>query len=52
MENKRIVELLDQIREDILRKANSGQWSEAVVFGMNKAVAIIDKYKNESEVVQ
>jgi hypothetical protein len=39
---------LDKIRAEIERKANSGQWSEAVVYGMKKSIVIIDKYR-ESE---
>lgn len=42
--------VLDKIREEIERKAHSGQWSDATMYGMLKAVAIIDKYKEESEV--
>jgi len=41
--------VLDKIRAEIERKANSGQWSEAVVYGMKKSIVIIDKYKAESE---
>ena len=41
---------LDKIKTEIERKAHSGQWSDATMFGMMKAVAIIDKYKAESEV--
>ena len=44
------VQVLDKIRSEIERKANSGQWSEAVVYGMKKSIVIIDKYKAESEV--
>jgi hypothetical protein len=40
--------ILDKIRAEIERKANSGQWSEAVVYGMKKSIVIIDKYR-ESE---
>lgn len=41
---------LDDVKAEISRKANSGQWSEAVVYGMAKAVAIIDNIgKAESE---
>ena len=43
-------EVLDKIRDEIERKAHSGQWSDATMYGMLKAVAIIDKYKTESEV--
>lgn len=41
--------VLDKIRDEIERKAHSGQWSDATMYGMLKAVAIIDKYKIESE---
>ena len=37
--------LLERIRADIEKKANSGQWSEAVVFGMIKAMKIIEGNK-------
>lgn len=37
--------VLDKIRDEIERKANSGQWSEATIYGMQKSIAIIDKYK-------
>ena len=44
------VEVLDKIKAEIERKAHSGQWSDATMYGMLKAVAIIDKYtKGESE---
>ena len=42
-------EVLDKIRVEIERKAHSGQWSDATMYGMLKAVAIIDKYKAEIE---
>ena len=42
-------EVLYKIRAEIERKANSGQWSEAVVYGMKKSIVIIDKYRAESE---
>ena len=41
--------VLDKIRGEIERKAHSGQWSDAVMYGMIKAGDIIDKYKAESE---
>lgn len=41
--------VLDKIRAEIERKAHSGQWSDATMYGMLKAVAIIDKYKAETE---
>ena len=37
-------DVLEQIRAEISRKANSGQWSEATVYGLQKALAIIDKH--------
>lgn len=43
------VSILDNIRDEIERKAHSGQWSGVTMYGMLKAVAIIDKYKAESE---
>lgn len=45
------IDALDKIRDEIERKAHSGQWSDATMYGMLKAVAIIDKYKAESEEV-
>ena len=39
------VEVLDKIRAEIERKAHSGQWSDATIYGMLKAVAIIYKYR-------
>ena len=44
-----MVAMLDKIRDEIERKAHSGQWSDATMYGMLKAVAIIDKYKAEIE---
>lgn len=49
MLDKQVNDMLDKIRAEIERKANSGQWSEAVVYGMKKSIVIIDKYKAESE---
>ena len=43
------IEVLDKIRDEIERKAHSGQWSDATMYGMLKAVAIIDKYREEQE---
>lgn len=37
------LERVEQIRNEIERKAHSGQWSDATMYGMLKAVAIIDK---------
>ena len=42
-------DVLDKVRAEIVQKANSGQWSEATIYGMKKSIAIIDKYKTESE---
>lgn len=48
-ECQEVVELLRELkayreaREEITRKRNSGQWSEAVVFGLSRAIHIIDK---------
>jgi hypothetical protein len=42
-------DMLDKIRDEIERKACSGQWSDATVYGMLKAVAIVDKYTAEKE---
>jgi hypothetical protein len=39
------IQVLDKIRAEIERKAHSGQWSDATIYGMLKAVAIIDKYR-------
>ena len=36
--------LLKQIKSEINRKANSGQWSEAVIYGLQKAIGIIDNH--------
>lgn len=35
---------IEDIKAEINRKANSGQWSDATVYGMKKALAIIDKH--------
>ena len=37
-------DVIAEIKGEISRKANSGQWSEATIFGFTKAVAIIDKH--------
>jgi hypothetical protein len=42
--------IIDKIRAEIERKAHSGQWSDATMYGMLKAVAIIDKYKAEGRI--
>ena len=44
-----VLDMLDKIRDEIERKAHSGQWSDATMYGMLKAVAIIDKYREEQE---
>lgn len=36
--------VLEDIKAEIKRKANSGQWSDATVYGTQKAIAIIDKH--------
>ena len=35
---------------EIEKKANSGQWSEAVIYGMNKALDIIRKHTKVGEI--
>ncbi len=35
---------IDGLIEKIDKKSNSGQWSEATVYGMKKAIAIIKEY--------
>ena len=35
---------VNELIEEISRKANSGQWSDATVYGLNKAIAIIKEY--------
>ena len=44
-----VLDMLDKIRDEIERKAHSGQWSDATMYGMLKAVKIIDKYREEQE---
>ena len=39
--------ILDKIKAEIEGKMNSGQWSEAVIYGMKKTIAVIDKYRGE-----
>lgn len=34
----------EEARGEITRKMNSGQWSEAVVYGLDKAVRIMEKH--------
>lgn len=45
--HRRDKRLLQEIRAEIERKANSGQWSEATIYGMQKSIAIIDKYRGD-----
>lgn len=40
---------LSKIKDEIERKITSGQWSEATVYGLKKAIAVIDKYLEETE---
>lgn len=40
---------IEDIKAEINRKANSGQWSDATVYGMKKALAIIDKHTSMNE---
>ena len=43
------ISVLEDIKAEISRKANSGQWSEATVYGMQKAITIIDSYISGKE---
>ena len=45
----RNLEAWEKVKDEIQRKANSGQWSEATVYGMNKSISIIDKHLKEVE---
>ena len=36
-----------EARKEITRKMNSGQWSEGVVYGLDKAVRIMEKHLRE-----
>lgn len=36
-----------EARNEITRKMNSGQWSEVVVYGLDKAVRIMEKHLRE-----
>ena len=36
-----------EVRTEITRKMNSGQWSEGVVYGLDKAVRIMEKHLRE-----
>ena len=49
---KPLEEVLGEIKAEINRKASSGQWSEATVYGMQKAISVIDSHisgKEQSE---
>ena len=52
-ENKQLAEWLRELkayreaRKEITRKMNSGQWSEGVVYGLDKAVRIMEKHLRE-----
>lgn len=37
----------EEARSEIVRKMNSGQWSEGVVYGLGKAVRIMEKHLRE-----
>jgi CRISPR/Cas system-associated endonuclease/helicase Cas3 len=39
-----------EARKEITRKMNSGQWSEGVVYGLDKAVRIMEKHLREVNV--
>jgi len=41
------IEELEKVRTKIIKKANSGQWSEPTIYGMQKAVFIIDNELSE-----
>lgn len=43
----RELQAYEEAREEIIRKRDSGQWSETVVFGLNRAIRIIDKHLKE-----
>ena len=42
-----VIEELEKVRAKIIKKANSGQWSEPTIYGMQKAVFIIDNELSE-----
>lgn len=52
-ENRQLAEWLRELkayreaRKEITRKMNSGQWSEGVVYGLDKAVRIMEKHLRE-----
>lgn len=41
------LEAWEKVRQEIERKSKSGQWSEAVIYGMQKSLAIINKHMGE-----
>ncbi len=45
--NDLIVKELEKVRAKIIKKANSGQWSEPTIYGTQKAVFIIDNELTE-----
>lgn len=52
-EHRQLVEWLrelkayDEARAEIIRKSKSGQWSEGVVYGLDKAIRIMEKHLRE-----
>jgi hypothetical protein len=52
-EHRQLAEWLKELkayreaRNEITRKMNSGQWSEGVVYGLDKAVRIMEKHLRE-----
>lgn len=48
-EIKRLKEAWEKAKDEIIRKARSGQWSEAVIFGMMRAYDIMCKHLEEQE---
>ena len=49
LEQPPLEKVFGEIKAEISRKANSGQWSESTVYGMQKAVAIIDSHISGKE---
>lgn len=43
----RKLQAYEEAKEEIIRKRDSGQWSETVVFGFTRAIHIIDKHLKE-----
>lgn len=52
-EHRQLAEWLKELKayrkakEEITRKMNSGQWSEGVVYGLNKSIRIMQKHIEE-----